>query len=106
MEHRAVVLHIGDNAVDDDQRLGVGLQAVQTGHQHHIALGGIGAAADGKHIGTKALTDERVDALLGGIVEIFGLTAQGSGGSTLVNRTESNGVHTCVSRLAGNGLLQ
>ena len=106
VKHGAVVLHVGDDAVDDDQRLGVGLQAVEAGQQHDVTLGGVSAAAYAAHVGTEALADERVDALLGGVVEALGTAAQRGRGGLLVDGAEGGRVHTGVGGLAGDGLLQ
>ena len=77
VEHGARVLHVHDDTVDDDERLGVGVQGVDALNEHEVTQAGDASVADAAHIGTQLLGDQRVDAQLRVVVEAVGLGADG-----------------------------
>ena len=108
MQHLAVVLHVGDDTIDDDQRLGVGLQTGDTADEHRVAHTQLSATRNGMDVGTQLLGHQRVDAQTGRVVEVLGRTADTGLRGRLIDGTEGTGVELGVS-LAGlgpNGFLQ
>ena len=77
MEHGARVLHVHDDTVDDDERLGVGMQGVDALNEHEVTQAGDASVADAAHVGTQLLGNQRVDAQLSVVVEAVGLGADG-----------------------------
>ena len=108
MQHLAVVLHVGDDTVDDNQRLGVGLQTGDTADEHGVAHAQLSATRNGMDVGTQLLGYQRVDAQTGRVVEVLGRTADTGLRGRLIDGTEGTGVELGVSLagLGSDGFLQ
>ena len=72
VKHLARILHVHHDVVDDDQRLGVGIERVDALDEHGVAQTGNAAAADGADVGTQLLGNERVDAQVRVVVKLVG----------------------------------
>ena len=62
VKHRPPVLLVEDDAVDDDERLGVGVDGTQTVDEHHTADARRAAAGHGMHLRAQLLLYVVLDA--------------------------------------------
>ena len=105
MQHFAVVEHVHHHVVDDDQRLGTGIERIDTLNEHRVAHARNAAPAHRAHIGTQLLSHQRVNAQLGIVVELVGLCADDSVSGTVVALAEDIAEQLAIGLVIGNGLL-
>ena len=105
VQHLAVVLHIHEHTVDDDQRLGIAPERVDTLDEHGVTHTGNTATAHCANIGTKTLGNKGINAQLGIIVKMTGLTAHRSDGLTAIGLAEGIAVELAVGLAIADGTL-
>ena len=99
MQHLAIILHVSDNAVNDDQRLCISLQTGKSTHEHGATHCQLSATCYRMDVSSQLLGHQRVDALTSRIVEIQSCTGNGRSGGSLVDRTESIGIELSIGLL-------
>ena len=70
VERRARLLHVLHNAVDDYQRLCIGIQRTETADEHGSTVAGTSRAGDAADVGAHQLLDVGLDGLRGGVLNI------------------------------------
>ena len=67
VQRRTGFLHVAHNAVDHDERLGIGRERVQTAHKHSSTIAGAAGTGDGSHVGTQLSFHIGLNSLRGGV---------------------------------------
>ncbi len=77
VEQSAAILLVEDDPVDDDERLGIDVERVETAEEHHVAHASRTVALHGTHIGAQTLLDLVLNGHAIGEAEILrGLCAE------------------------------
>ena len=108
MQHLTIILHVCNNAIDNNQRLSIGLKTGQTIHKHRITNTQLTATTNRMDVGTQLLGHQGVDTHLCRMLKIIGLATRERLSGTLINWTKSARIELCIGlfRIGTNSFLQ